>query len=359
MGSNKVGRMNGVAFFPSVEQMSGNPYWPILATELERAGVKFFPNTPSFFDLKWLLVNRHKIRIINLHFIQQFYKSSTDLKKFIKIIMFAINLIAARFLGYCTVFTLHNLEGTYQMTPGWMDYLGHWFAANLSERIIVYCHEAQNLLRKRYGRNRGVYFVDHPNLITYYPNSIPKGSARNKLNIPKESFVFTFIGGVKPNKGIDLLIQAFRNIHQDNYRLVIAGNVFPPIEYAQELKHLASLDHRILLYLDHIPDDEIQVFLNVADVVVLPFSKILTSGTANLAMSFGRPVIVPRMGCLPELIAPGCGWLFEPDNPNSLAEVMQSAALADVTNAGSQAFLKLSAYDPERFAEQTIKAYGL
>ena len=96
---------------------------------------------------------------------------------------------------------------------------------------------------------------------------------------------------------------------------------------------------------------------NASDIVVLPFSKILTSGTANLAMSFSRPVIVPRVGCLPELIEPGMGWLFEQDNPVSLAEVMDKSAQSEVEKVGNKAFRKLSKCTPERFAEQTIHAY--
>ncbi|GAP18821.1 glycosyltransferase family 4 protein [Levilinea saccharolytica] len=350
-------REKGVAFFPNVEKLSGNPYWPMLARELEKTGVIFCSHTPDSFNLKWLIDNRHNVKILNLHFVQQFYKSSTNIKKLIKLFLFAWYMIAARVLGYRTVFTLHNLEGTYVVQPAWMDYLGHWIAANLSDRVIVYCNEARKLLAQRYGRRKGIYYVDHPNLINHYPNRISKEAARKRLHLPDTSLTFAFFGGVRPNKGVDILIQAFLKLKNDNYRLVIAGDIFPPEAYAQSLQDMAAGDERIKLYLKPIPDDEIQVYINASDIIVLPFAKILTSGTANLAMSFARPVIVPRMGCLPELVTPDFGWLFQPDNPDCLAEVMEKAASQDVEGVGQQAFNKLSQFTPERFAQQTLIAY--
>ena len=52
-----------------------------------------------------------------------------------------------------------------------------------------------------------------------------------------------------------------------------------------------------MLALRYIPDAELQVWLRAADVVVLPFRDILTSGSAILALSFGRAVVAPALGC--------------------------------------------------------------
>jgi len=353
----KYPESKGVAFFPAVKSMSGNPYWPMLAAGLEKNGVYLEYDTPERFGLKWLFRNRRRIHIIHLHFIQPLYSSNTILKIFILFVLFLSNMILARVFGYRSVFTLHNLEPTFQRKPAWLDYLGHWIAANLSERVIVHCNEARRLLAKRYGRRKGVFFVDHPNFIDYYPNTITKELARNKLNLPANSIVFVFFGGIRPNKGIETLIQAFLKLKSENIRLVIAGKETRPGPYAQSLIEMGSGDNRISFHIEYIPDEEIQVFMNAADIVVLPFAKILTSGSANLAISFARPVIAPRMGCLPELVETDSGWLFEPDNTKSLIVVMQNAITSDYQRTGQVAFNKISAFTPERFAEQTIKAY--
>jgi len=80
----------------------------------------------------------------------------------------------------------------------------------------------------------------------------------------------------------------------------------------------------ISLYLRYIEDNEVQVFFNACDIVVLPYLNILTSGAAVLALSFGRPVIAPDKGCIPELLNETMAFLYH--NQNELTAAMASAA---------------------------------
>jgi beta-1,4-mannosyltransferase len=339
--------------------MSGNPYWDILASALIKAGVPFLFDSPDVFTWNWLSKNRNRVDVLHIHFIRQFYGSGKPGKiRVIYVLRFGINLLLARKLGYRIIFTFHDLEPPVQVKPVWADNLAHLMVTKLSHRVIVHCNEASRLFLQRYRRRHNIFIIDHPNYIGWYPNTVTKDAARRKLTLAEDAIVFMFLGGIRPNKGIETLIQAFLKIQECNFRLVIAGNVSRSSDaYSQYLRKLARGDERISLFLHHIPDDEIQVFMNAADIVVLPFSKILTSGSVILAMSFGRPVIIPKMGCLPELIGSDAGWQFEPDSQDSLAETMQSAAISDFHQMGKQAYDKISSYSPEYFAAQTIKAY--
>jgi len=356
---NRLASQQSVAFFPSVKSLSGNPYWTILASALQKAGVDFLADTPDIFTSKWLAQNRERVNVLHIHFIRPFYTSGKPGHvRFLYVIRLGFNMLLARALGYRIIFTLHDLEQRIQVRPAWVDELAHRMAIRLSHRVIVHCREAARLLLQKYGRRDNVFVVEHPHYIDWYPNTITKDAARKKLALAEDAIVFTFLGGIYPNKGIEILIQAFRKTQECNFRLVIAGKVSKTSEtYSQALKELANGDERISFYYNYIPDDEIQVFLNVTDIVVLPFTKILTSGSTILAMSFGRPVIVPKVGCLPELVDSNVGWLFEPENPDSLAETMQTAAVSDFQQFGKRAYEKIALYSSENFASQTIKAY--
>ena len=48
----------------------------------------------------------------------------------------------------------------------------------------------------------------------------------------------------------------------------------------------------------YVPHDDVPLYFAAADVVVLPFRKVTTSGSALLALSLGRPVVAPRLGAL-------------------------------------------------------------
>jgi len=61
--------------------------------------------------------------------------------------------------------------------------------------------------------------------------------------------------------------------------------------------------------------------MNASDVVVLPFRDILISGSAILAMSFGKPVITPAIGCTLDILKDVGNFLYDPSN--NLFEVMR------------------------------------
>jgi glycosyltransferase involved in cell wall biosynthesis len=65
----------------------------------------------------------------------------------------------------------------------------------------------------------------------------------------------------------------------------------------------------IKLNLNYLDDDQIQYFLNAADVVVLPYKKLTNSGVLFLAMSFGKPVICSDQGSASEIIKDNFGIL--------------------------------------------------
>jgi glycosyltransferase involved in cell wall biosynthesis len=61
-------------------------------------------------------------------------------------------------------------------------------------------------------------------------------------------------------------------------------------------------DLRIKFLPGYVADDDVQVHLNACDVYVLPYQRVLTSGAAVLAMSFGKPCIAPRTGCVTDIL---------------------------------------------------------
>jgi glycosyltransferase involved in cell wall biosynthesis len=76
-----------------------------------------------------------------------------------------------------------------------------------------------------------------------------------------------------------------------------------------------------------VPSENLQLYLNACDVVVLPYREDLTSGAAMLALSFGRPVVAPRMGTLEELLTDDCGVLYDPRSDAALVDAMRAARM--------------------------------
>jgi glycosyltransferase involved in cell wall biosynthesis len=77
----------------------------------------------------------------------------------------------------------------------------------------------------------------------------------------------------------------------------------------------------------HIADDDMQVLLNAADCVVLPYNEVLTSGAAMLAMSFGRPVVAPDLGGVRDYVDEASGALYDVSDPAGLMQAMDHVRL--------------------------------
>ena len=107
----------------------------------------------------------------------------------------------------------------------------------------------------------------------------------------------------------------------------------------------------------HIPNDELQLYLKAADVVVLPFLDILTSGSAITALGFGRPVIVPAIGCLPELMDERMAVLYDPQAADGLRQALMAARQRDLVAAGAAAYDHARSLAWDKIARQTLEAY--
>jgi glycosyltransferase involved in cell wall biosynthesis len=88
-----------------------------------------------------------------------------------------------------------------------------------------------------------------------------------------------------------------------------------------------AVDGRVVLRLGRVPEDEVTSLLAASDVVVLPFRRITTSGSAMLALAHGRPLIVPDLAALADL-PPGAVIRYDGSIP-SLAAALAEAARAD------------------------------
>lgn len=110
-------------------------------------------------------------------------------------------------------------------------------------------------------------------------------------------FVFAFLGAIDEYKGVEDLVAAFLRLPGTDCRLVVAGRCSDPA-LADRLRAVvagAGAGSRIDLRLRWSTDDEIAATLAAADVVVLPYRQVTTSGVAVLALSAAVPLVVPDL----------------------------------------------------------------
>ena len=139
---------------------------------------------------------------------------------------------------------------------------------------------------------------------------------------------FLFFGKVEEYKGVEDLLAAFLALPGGiPARLTVAGQCDDP-RLRSRLHELARRGGgRIALRLEHVPTAEVAPLLSDADAVVLPFRRVTTSGSALLALSHGRPLVVPDLAGLADL--PDQAVLRYKGGVPGLAEALARLAHAD------------------------------
>lgn len=148
---------------------------------------------------------------------------------------------------------------------------------------------------------------------------------------PERPLRLAMLGRISDWKGQDLLIDgiaALSPAHRARTRVRIVGSTFrdarEPIDALET--QIANTGLTGIVTLESFKEDPSEVY-RWADVCVVPSRLPEPFGrVAAEAMAHARPVIAANHGGLIELIEDGqSGWLFQPNNPSSLASAIQQA----------------------------------
>lgn len=147
----------------------------------------------------------------------------------------------------------------------------------------------------------------------------PRDEAKRLLGLEGRN-VALFFGHLRPFKGLDLALRAWREIESDVV-LLVAGEAW--WESEAEYRKLAEGMGNVRLEFRFIPDAEIATYFAAADVVLAPYRVEAQSGVVLTAFHFGRPVIAARVGGIPQIVAEGHnGYLIRPESYSALAEAV-------------------------------------
>ncbi|HEY0945548.1 MAG TPA: glycosyltransferase family 4 protein [Opitutaceae bacterium] len=306
-----------VCFIPYYDD---NPYQRELARALRPYGVEVSARRGVKWLLRVPLGGREKPDIVHLHWLPPFRRNPVGVLRFLAFFARAGFLHA---LGCRIVWTVHNLQH-HEATWRKVELFFSRMVVAMSSRVIVHSPIAGQLVTAEFGAHaqRKLAVVPHGNYIGVYPNVVSRGEARERLGLQPHTTVLLFLGYLRPYKGLNELIRAFRQVDEPDYALVIAGSPFDD-RAVDQLRAESEGDARIHLRPGFVPDDDIQVYMNAADAVVFPYQAILTSGAVVLAMSFGRACVAPRLGCIPDVLNEDGAALYDRSEPDGLRGALQ------------------------------------
>ena len=128
--------------------------------------------------------------------------------------------------------------------------------------------------------------------------------------------------------------------------------------YLESVRRLAAACPRVVVRTyARAPSEDIPLIMRAADTIVLPFVATTTSGTLMLALSWGRPVVAPALGCLPAMVDPAAGILYDPIVPDALGDALTAIRGCDPAAASRAALACARRCDWDRIAALTLAAY--
>lgn len=345
-----------------------NKYSELLTGSIERSGlrVEHYDRSAAF--------KPRRGDIVHMHWPHNSYRSRVLPLTIVKSISFAALLFYFRIIGVRLFWTVHNVWPHTGKTR-W-DFV-------MRKLILLACHRAFVLSEKTKQEAAEAFGVREEKLVLtphgHYAGAYPdKGlNIREKFGIPADRYVFLFIGRIQAYKGVDRLIRAFRALKMPRATLLIAGEVDEAYRqaFANEVgrkgerggdrgarddvgadAEVGNLGD-IVVYPHFVEDGELADYLRAADVIVLPYRRITTSGSAVLALSYMKPVVAPNLGGLGEYVAAGCGVLYDPEDPDGLRKALLASTALDPSDTERRISAKLKELDWSRIAANMVRVY--
>ncbi|MCC7353693.1 MAG: glycosyltransferase family 4 protein [Anaerolineae bacterium] len=252
------------------------------------------------------------------------------------------------------VYTVHNLASHDGSETGADMRATRWLLRH-ADALHTHDEETAEAVAQVRRHWQGVVVIPHANYVAFYPNQISREAARRELGLDAKAFVYAFLGQVRPYKGLEELLPAFAGLPGENLVLLIAGE--PAHGYERTITALSCQDPRVRFYSGFVPPERVQVYLNAADLCVLPYRRITTSGAALLALSFGLPVLAPATGGFPALVGPEQGVLYDPAKPEALTRALAGAAERDWHSCRAAILAWVRRYDWATLAPRFVALY--
>lgn len=351
-------------FFPDYSE--GNPYQHELKAHLQSRGVSVVLRgghrsthwLHRLFPLLGAVRDTTDPDVVHLHWIHPFFDHPHRSRAILGGLRLVFELVVLRLLDVTVIWTIHNLLDHDNHLPKRLELAIRHVVFRLCDGSIVHCEQATEVIERAYrlpnGIDRRVSVIPHGHYIDAYPNDVGRLDARASLDLDGDETVFLYFGRIRAYKNVPALVSAFSRLERDDVRLLIVGN--PASEaIARDIEVRCEGDDRIKTVLEFVPEDEVQRFMNAADVVVLPFEDVLSSGSTLLAMSFGRPVVSPALGCLTMLVS---GDLtYDPSDPDGLLAALERSLETDLRALGRRSALRARRFDWHTVAARTESVY--
>ena len=282
----------------------GNPYQRLLYSEMERLGtrVSYLGRLTPSRTLNLLLLplevaarRAAGARLVHLHWVFGFGLPGAERFPAVRRLAqawFTLWLRITRLIGVHLVWTAHNILPHDAVFAD--DVAARRALVRACDLVLAHSGSALTGLAALGASPRSSAVIPHGPLAPVPPAASLRapGSGSGPRRI-------VFFGKILDYKGVEDLLAAFAAVPADAAaELVVAGQCDDQ-PMRSRLRRAAG--ERVVLRLERIADQEVAPLLTSANVVVLPYRAVTTSGSAMLALAYGRPLILPELDAFAHL----------------------------------------------------------
>ena len=222
------------------------------------------------------------------------------------------------------VITVHNVLPHEEAK--WFIRCTHWLC-HRADKVLV--HSEDNLRQLQEAYNIAPEKCAKVPFAVYLPEApkMTQQKALDKLGLLHQPYYALCFGTIRPYKGLATILEAMAKMKPGHrpFHLIVAGKPWEDWDsYSHQISEL-KLTNKVRTFLDYIPEEEMPWFFNAADCILLPYTHFDSqSGVGALSLPYKKPLLVSRVGGLPEWVDQDSDWIIPPNDPDALASRLET-----------------------------------
>ncbi|HCA43880.1 MAG TPA: glycosyl transferase family 1 [Bacteroidetes bacterium] len=192
-----------------------------------------------------------------------------------------------------------------------------------ADKFLVLSDTVEKSL-KEYSGNKKIYKSSLPVYDCYNTGDIEDiTKLKSELGFSQSDRIILFFGYVRKYKGLNILLDAMPELikYDKNIKLLIVGEFYDNADkYYKQIDDL-KINDNVKVIQKFVPNEDVGIYYNVSELVVLPYLEATQSGVLNIAYGFNKPVVVTDVGGLSEDVDEGkTGFVVKSGDVKSLVE---------------------------------------
>ena len=191
------------------------------------------------------------------------------------------------------------------------------------DAFIVHSKAEKERLEELLGTSICVSVSPHPSYDIFDKQNYDQRSARDELAIAQDVSVALFFGFIRPYKGLEVLLNSWKELDDPTMKLLIVGESWNQDESVADKIAKLGLEKTVTCVEDYVPNEAVELYFKASDFLVLPYLSGTGSGIAQIAYGMDKPIVGTDIGAFEDVIVNDkTGLLVPPGDTKALRDAL-------------------------------------